>query len=410
MTGETAMKFGLLGETLRHSFSKQIHSCFGDYEYEYYEKSREEAEAFIKSRSLSGMNVTIPYKELAYSLCDELSDTAREAGCVNTVTYRDGKIHGDNTDVFGFMYMLSRGGVELAGKRVIILGSGGTSKTARLAAKRMGAESITIVSRSGEVNYENVYDVCRDAEVIINTTPVGMYPNVGVSAVDLSRFPKCVAVADVVYNPLRTKLLQDAEALHIPHVGGLYMLAAQGHRAADAFLDEKLPEALIEEAVKSVSRSLSNIILIGMPGSGKSTIGKLVAKALSRKFVDTDEEIEKSFGAPREIITAQGEDAFREIEKQVCADVAKESGLVIATGGGVVEREENLRSLSQNGTIYLIERNLGNLATDGRPLSKDIEKLYERRRDKYFRFADVKIENNEDVSEAAEKIIKIFTE
>lgn len=403
------MKFGLLGETLRHSFSKQIHSVFGDYEYEYYEKSREEAEKLIKSRALSGMNVTIPYKELAYSLCDELSDTAREAGCVNTVIYRDGKIHGDNTDVFGFMYMLSRGGVSLSGKSVLILGSGGTSKTARLAARRLGAKSMTVVSRRGEVNYENVYDICRDAEVIINTTPVGMYPNVGVSAIDLSRFPKCVAVADVVYNPQRTKLLQDAEALHIPHVGGLYMLAAQGHRAADAFLDEKLPEALIEEAVKSVSRSLSNIILIGMPGSGKSTVGKLVAKALSRRFVDTDEEIEKRFGAPGAIITEQGEDAFREIEKQVVADVAKESGLVIATGGGVVEREENYRSLSQNGTVYLLERDITALATEGRPLSKDISSLWERRREKYLRFADVKIENNEDVSEAAEKIIKSFT-
>lgn len=404
------MKFGLLGETLRHSFSKQIHSCFGDYEYEYYEKSREEAEAFIKSGALSGMNVTIPYKELAFSICDELTELACEAGCVNTVTYHDGKVCGDNTDVFGFMYMLSRGGIELAGKSVLVLGSGGTSKTAQLAATRLGAESITVVSRSGEVNYENVYELCDGAEVIINTTPVGMYPKCGVTPIDISRFPRLLAVADVVYNPQKTRLLQDAEELGIPCVGGLYMLAAQGYRAAEVFLGKKLPESLIEDAVKSVSRSLSNIILIGMPGSGKSTVGRIVAEALSRKFVDTDEEIEKRFGAPSEIITGKGEDAFREIEMQVVADVAKESGLVIATGGGVVEREKNRLSLSQNGKIYLIERELASLATDGRPLSKDIAKLYDRRKEKYLHFADVKIGNNENVSETAYNIIEKFTE
>lgn len=403
------MKFGLLGETLRHSFSKQIHAVFGEYEYEYYEKSREEAEAFIKSRAVSGMNVTIPYKELALSLCDELTDTAHEAGCVNTVTYRDGKVCGDNTDVFGFMYMLSRGGIELEGRRVLVLGSGGTSKTARLAAKRLGAKEITVVSRRGEVNYENVYEICKDFEIIINTTPVGMYPNVGVAPIDLSRFARLSGVADVVYNPLKTKLLQDAEALNIPCVGGLYMLAAQGHRAAEVFLGEKLPEALIGSAVRSVSNSLSNIILIGMPGSGKSTVGKIVAEALSRKFVDTDEEIEKRYGAPGAIITERGEDVFRELEMQVVADVAKESGLVIATGGGVVEREQNRRFLSQNGKIFLIERSLDALATDGRPLSKNISALYERRRDKYLRFADEKIENSGAASETAENVIKKFT-
>ena len=403
------MKFGLLGETLRHSFSKQIHAVFGDYEYEYYEKSREEAERFIKSRALSGMNVTIPYKELAYSLCDELTDTAREAGCVNTITYRDGKIIGDNTDVFGFMYMLSRGGISLSGKRVLILGSGGTSKTARLAARRLDAGSVTVVSRRGEVNYDNVYECCKDAEVIINTTPVGMYPNVGISPIDLSRFPKLSAVADVVYNPQKTRFLRDAEELGIPSVGGLYMLAAQGARAAEAFLGEKLSDEVIEAAVKSVSNTLSNIILIGMPGSGKSTVGKLVAEALSRPFVDTDEEIEKRYGAPRTIITEKGEAAFREIEMQVVADVAKQSGLVIATGGGVVEREENKVSLSQNGKIYLIERSLALLATDGRPLSKNVSELYERRKDKYDAFADEKVENDDTAEKTAEKLIEKFT-
>jgi len=401
------MKFGLLGETLRHSFSKQIHKCFGDYEYEYYEKSREEAAAFIKSGVLSGMNVTIPYKELAFSLCDELTEIAKEAGCVNTVTYRDGKIIGDNTDVFGFMYMLSCGGISLEGKNVLILGSGGTSKTAFLASKKLLAARITVVSRRGEVNYDNVYELA-DTDVIINTTPVGMYPNCGVAAIDISRFPRLSAVADVVYNPQKTRLLQDAEKLGIPHVGGLHMLAAQGFRAAETFLGKALSEEGISRAVKSVSNSLSNVILIGMPGSGKSTVGKLVAEALSVRFVDMDEEIEKRFAPPAELIRERGEEAFREIEKQVVADVAKESGLVIATGGGVVEREENLLSLSQNGKIYLIERSLEKLATENRPLSKDVAALFERRRDKYFLFADFRVENNGSAESAAEKIVADF--
>ncbi len=403
------MKFGLLGETLRHSFSKQIHSVFGNYEYEYYAKSREEAESFIKSGELSGMNVTIPYKELALSLCDELTDTAREAGCVNTITYRDGKVFGDNTDVFGFMYMLNAGGIVVRDKKVIVLGSGGTSKTARLALKKLGAGEVTVVSRNGAINYENVYAL-SGTEIIINTTPVGMYPKNGVAPIDLSRFPKCEGVADVVYNPLKTKLLLDAENLGIPHIGGLYMLAAQGFRAAEVFLGEKLSESLIEEAVMSVRRALSNIILIGMPGSGKSTVAAIVAETLSRRFVDTDKEIEKQYGAPAKIITEQGEDVFREIESRVIADVAKESGVVIATGGGVCEREENRGYLSQNGKVYLIERSLDKLSTEGRPLSTDVAAHYERRKDKYLHFADVKIENNGEAASAAEKIITDFLE
>ena len=403
------MKFGLLGETLRHSFSKQIHSVFGSYEYEYYAKSREEAESFIKSGEVSGMNVTIPYKELAYSLCDELTDTAREAGCVNTVTYRDGKVCGDNTDVFGFMYMLDAGKISVRDKKVIVLGSGGTSKTARLALKRLGAGEVVVVSRSGEVNYDNVYER-SDTEIIINTTPVGMYPKNGASPIDLSRFPKCEGVADVVYNPLKTKLLLDAEKLGIPHIGGLYMLAAQGFRAAEVFLGEKLSESLIKDAVMSVRRSISNIILVGMPGSGKSTVASLVAEGLSRRLVDTDKEIKKLYGAPAKIITEQGEAAFRDIECRVVADIAKESGLVIATGGGVCEREENRGHLSQNGKVYLIERSLDKLSTEGRPLSVDVAALYERRKDKYLRLADVKIDNNGKAESAAEKIVTDFLE
>ncbi len=402
------LKCGLLGETLRHSFSKKIHSVFADYEYEYYAVDRENFKKLIKSGELDGMNVTVPYKELAFSMCDEVSELAREAGCVNTVISRGGKIYGDNTDIFGLMYMLSKGGISLEGKNVVILGSGGTSKTARLAAKRLSAAKITVVSRQGETNYHNVYDLV-DTEIVINTTPVGMYPNNGASLIDLSRFPRLSGVADVIYNPAKTKLILSAEELGTPCVSGIYMLVAQAFRAAEQFLGRKLPETLIEEAVSSVRCDVTNIVLIGMPGSGKTTVAKLVAEKLSKKLCDTDAEIEARFGmSPADIILARGEAEFREIEKKIVAEVSKESGLVISTGGGVVERSENYGALSQNGRIYFIERSISSLSTEGRPLSKDIFSLYEKRIGKYLSFADVKIDNNRSSRQTTEEILEDF--
>ena len=401
------LKCGLLGEKLGHSYSKQIHACLADYEYELYAVSRECAAEMIKGGELDGLNVTIPYKELAYSLCDELCDFAKAAKSVNTVVHRQGKIYGANTDVFGFISMVEHAGISFRGKSVIILGSGGTSKTARIAAKTMGAEKVRVVSRSGEINYDNVYSL-TDTEIIVNTTPVGMYPNNGSAPVDLSRFPLCEGVVDVIYNPTKTKLILDAERLGIPCVSGLRMLAAQAKRAAEIFLDKSLPDSLIDVAEKNVFSTVSNIILIGMPGSGKSTVAKLVAKTLGRTLVDTDEVIRDRFGAPSEIITSQGEDEFRRLETEVIAELGKESGLVISTGGGIVEREENYSHLTQNGRIFLIERKLSRLARDDRPLSTDVSALYERRREKYNRFADVKIDNNLSPEKAAESIISLF--
>lgn len=401
------LKCGLLGETLKHSYSKQIHACFRDYEYELYGVSRDESERIIKSREFTGLNVTIPYKELAYSLCDEVDEFAREAKSVNTITYRDGKICGANTDVFGFISMVESANISFCDKNVVILGSGGTSKTAYLASKKLGARSITVVSRSREINYNNIYEK-TDTEIIVNTTPVGMYPKNGVSPIDISRFPKLTGVVDVIYNPEKTSLIFDAEKLCIPHVSGLHMLAAQGFRAAELFLGEKLSENLILDAVKSVSKTCRNIILIGMPGSGKSSVGKEVAEILNREFVDTDDIIKEEFAPPSEIITEKGEEAFRKIETEVLSRVCREKGLVIATGGGVVEREENFRIIRQNGRVYRIERDLSSLDRTDRPLSKDVESLYERRRDKYERFSDVKIENDKTPEEAAEKIVDDF--
>ncbi|MBR5543499.1 MAG: shikimate dehydrogenase [Oscillospiraceae bacterium] len=403
-----AMKCALLGERLSHSYSKEIHSHLSGYSYELIEVSSKDAEKIIKSGEFSGLNVTIPYKELAYSLCDELSDAAREIGAVNTIVYRDGKICGHNTDAAGLIAMINRAEISVSGKRVLVLGSGGTSKTAQYAAKKLGARDVTVVSRSGVVNYENVYERCSDAEIIINTTPVGMYPKTGIAPVDISRFEKLSGVVDVIYNPKRTKLLLDAEALGIKNTGGLYMLAAQGFFAAELFFGEKLSSSLLDRAAKKVARGMENIVLIGMPGSGKSSVGRLVAERLGRKFVDTDEVIRERFGVPGDIITEKGESFFRALETDVLREFGKGSAYVLSTGGGVVEREENYNLLHQNGKIYLLERELSRLATDSRPLSRDVFALYQRRCEKYLRFADEKISNNSHAEDAAQAIAKAF--
>ncbi|MBQ8004305.1 MAG: hypothetical protein IJ299_04345 [Oscillospiraceae bacterium] len=401
------MKCGLLGERLGHSYSKQIHACLAPYEYELYGVPRETAAEMIKSGEFDGLNVTIPYKELAYSLCDVHDEFAAEAKSVNTVVHRNGKICGYNTDVFGFMMMTERAGISFSDKNVVILGSGGTSKTAYLASKKMNAKKITVVSRTGEVNYDNVYSL-SDTEIIVNTTPVGMYPKNGESPVELARFPKLSGVVDVIYNPTKTALVFQAEALSLPWVSGLPMLAAQGWRASEIFTGESLAPELIDDAVRSVAKDVTNIVLIGMPGSGKSSVGRILAERTGRKLVDTDEEIRTRFGAPADIIRNSGEEEFRRLETEIAGEVGRERGLIISTGGGVVVKERNLPLLSQNGRIYLIERDLEKLATDGRPLSVDVGKLYAERRDAYLCFSDVRIDNNGTPEQAAEQIIKEF--
>lgn len=400
-------KCGLLGERLGHSYSKQIHASIAPYEYDLYAVSREDAERMIRGGEFLGLNVTIPYKELAYSLCTELDEFAKEAKSVNTVIWEGGRILGYNTDVFGFISMVRRAKISFEGKNILILGSGGTSKTAQVAARSMGAAKISVCSRQGEVNYENVTSL-SDTEIIVNTTPVGMYPKNGASPVSLADFPNCEGVVDVIYNPEKTALILEAESCGIRNTSGLYMLAAQAFRASEIFQRKSLPEKLIEKAFDEVAREMRNIILIGMPGSGKSSIGALVAEKLGREFIDTDEEIEKKYGAPRDIINSEGEAKFRDIETEILAEVAKRSGAVISTGGGIVERECNKAILSQNGKIFLIKRSLESLSTEGRPLSNDITALYERRRAKYDYFADIEIENNSTPEAAANKIVKQF--
>lgn len=390
------MKCGLLGRKLGHSYSPQIHSYLGTYSYDLFEKEPEEVADFIRNGDFTAINVTIPYKKDVIPYLDELSPTAKKMGSVNTVVRRpDGTLFGHNTDYFGFTSMVRRSGIPVAGKKALVLGSGGTSNTAVKALADLGAQ-VVIISRSGENNYENL-DLHADASVIVNTTPVGMYPKTGVAPVDLKRFPQLEGVLDVIYNPARTQLLLDAEAMGLPHDNGLWMLVAQAKEAAEYFTGTKLDDSVIQAVHRKLSVQMQNIILIGMPGCGKSTIGALLAKKLGRTLVDADAEIERLAGKTiPEIFAQDGEDAFRNWETQVLAELGKRSGLVIATGGGCVTRQRNYPLLHQNGCIVWLRRDIQVLPTDGRPLSQanDLGDMYTKRKPLYEAFADFSADNN----------------
>ncbi len=403
-------KCGLLGEKLSHSYSPYIHGMLGKYEYALFEKSREDVEEFIKQGDFDGINVTIPYKKVAFALCDEVSSEAKRLGNVNTVVRRkDGSLFGTNTDYYGFCYTVKRSGVSVFGKKAIVLGSGGASSTVCAVLRELGAKEVTVISRNGEDNYENL-GKHYDAEIIVNATPVGMYPKTDSSLIELERFGKCVGVFDVIYNPAKTKLLLDAERLGIAHENGLAMLVAQAKASAEYFAEEKIEDAEIERVFKKLSGDMKNIILVGMPGSGKSTIGKLIAEESKRRFVDIDEYIARKAGIsiPR-IFEKSGEEGFRRLETQVLREVGRESSLVIATGGGCVTREENYPALHQNGTIIWIKRELSHLAKEGRPLSQgNLHEMYEKRKPLYERFCDFEVETYGDAFEAAKRCLDII--
>ena len=390
------MKCGLLGRKLGHSYSPQIHACLGDYSYELFEKEPEEIEDFLKNGDFTGINVTIPYKKDVISYLDELSPTAIKMGSVNTIVRRqDGTLFGHNTDYFGFTSLVKHSGLSVDGKKVLVLGSGGTSNMAVKALEDLGAKAV-VISRSGENNYQNL-SRHTDAAVVVNATPVGMYPNVGIAPLNLEVFPALEGVLDVVYNPARTQLLLDAEKLGLPCENGLWMLVAQAKEAAEYFGGKPLPESLIASIHRKLSSQMKNIILIGMPGCGKSTIGKMLAQRLGRTFVDADQEIESLAGKSIPAIFAEdGEEAFRSWETQVCQNLGKQSGLVIATGGGCVTRQRNYPLLHQNGNLFWLQRDLNVLPTDGRPLSQGnkLQDMYQIRKPMYEAFADYTIDNN----------------
>ena len=410
------MKYGLIGERLGHSFSKDIHGMLADYSYELKEISREALENFLTERSFKAINVTIPYKETVIPYLYYIDDAAKKIGAVNTVVNRDGRLYGYNTDFYGLRALILHLGISLEGKKVVILGTGGTSKTAMAVADSLGAREIIRVSRSERcdaVTYTQMYESHGDADMIINTTPRGMYPNCYDKAADLSRFDKLLGVVDAVYNPLRSSLIRDARSLGIRAEGGLYMLVAQAVRASEIFLDTSYADGEIDKIYRDILGQKENIVLVGMPASGKSTVGKIIADKLGRSFIDTDDLIVKraKISIP-EIFERYGEEYFRELEALAVRDAGANGNSVIATGGGAVLREENIDALRANGRLYFIDRPLCDLVpTDSRPLSSDreaIEKRYNERYGIYCSVCDCHIKVTTDAEGVAAHIMENF--
>ena len=401
------MRCGLLGKKLGHSYSPQIHSYLGTYSYDLFEKQPEELESFLKTGDFQGLNVTIPYKKDVLPYCAELSERARLLGSVNTIVRRkDGHLIGHNTDYFGFQSLLKRSGLHVSNKKVLVLGSGGASATV-VAVLKLQKANVIVISRSGENNYSNLH-LHADASVIVNTTPIGMYPYVGESVIDLDQFHMLEGVLDVVYNPARTQLLLDAEKKGLITENGLWMLVAQAKESAEWFTGKQISDDSIAQIHAILRRQMENIVLIGMPGCGKSTIGKVLANQLGKGFIDIDEQIVNHAGMSiPEIFAQYGEEGFRKLETELLSHYGKESGLVISTGGGCVTRAENYPLIHQNGRIIWTQRDLSLLPTDGRPLSQKnkLGEMYRLRKQLYDQFADYVVDNNGTLNETIRTIL-----
>ncbi len=408
------MEYGCIGEHLTHSFSKEIHNCLADYDYEIKEIPKDKLDAFMTAADFRAINVTIPYKQAVIPHLHWISDTAKKIGAVNTVVNRNGKLYGYNTDFFGMTALIEKNGIELENKKVLILGSGGTSKTAHAVAESLGAREIYIVSRQagkGLITYAEVYKSHTDAEVIINTTPVGMFPNPEAQPIDLGKFSRLLGVVDAIYNPLRSRLVLEAQALGIKATGGLYMLVAQAAYAVEKFIEKPLSRDEIDAVYGELLKQKQNIVLTGMPGSGKSTIGKKISKQTGRPFIDTDALIvEKAGKTIPEIFEESGEAGFRKIESEVIREVSTIGGYIIATGGGAILKRENISNLKANGRIHYIDRPLSWLtATSDRPLSsnpEDLKKRYHERYDLYLATADRRISAVNNINKNVEMILK----
>ena len=421
--------YGLLGRKLGHSWSVPIHKALGCADYRLIELEPEQLGDFLRREDIGGLNVTIPYKRDVMQFCDVIDPAAETIGSVNTLVRRGGKLYGYNTDIDGFLYMLRRARISLMGKKVVVLGSGGASLTAQAAAKREGAREVVVVSRTGPDNYENLPQRHGDAEALVNTTPVGMWPRLEEAPVDLRLLPAVTDVVDVIYNPGRTNLLLQAsgwnrnefyyddlglwDERYFRCAGGLSMLAAQAKRAEELFFDRTIPDGDTEKIVAWLWQDRTNIVLVGMPGCGKTTVGRELARLSGKPFVDLDEEIVRRAGKSiPDIFREEGEAAFRELEAQVLADVCARSGQVIATGGGAVLRAENRAAMRRTGQVYFLCRNLEELPTDGRPLSQkgSLEEMYRVRKPLYSAAADTVIDNSVALEETAELIWRDFCE
>lgn len=404
------MRFGLLGRKLGHSYSPQIHEFLGDYEYPLYEKEPEEIADFMTSDNFDGMNVTIPYKETVIPYMSALSDAAKKIGSVNTVTrLPDGSLYGDNTDYYGFSFLLDTAGFDVENKKVIVLGNGGASKTVVCVCRDRKAREVTVISRASETdNYSNI-SKHSDADYIFNTTPVGMYPNNGERLIDLDLFKNCKGVADLIYNPSKTQFLLDAEALGIPNINGLVMLCAQAVKAAESFIKTEFEKGKTLEILSALESRMLNIVLVGMPGCGKSTAGKALADKLHRELVDTDSLIVENEGMPiPQIFEEKGEKYFRDAEAAAVKQAGKMSSKIIATGGGAILRDENKTALRQNSVVVFLSRDISTLATDGRPLSKSgrLVEMFEARLPHYKAVSDITVEVDKDPNVTVERILK----
>ncbi len=408
------MKYGLIGERLGHSYSKIVHGMIADYDYELCEISPDGLDDFMKAKDFLGINVTIPYKEKVIPYLDEIDESAREIGAVNTIVNRDGRLYGYNTDFYGMKALFAHAGIDAKGCKAVILGSGGTSKTARAVLKELGATDVVRVSRSGKdgaITYKDMGQGYLDAEIVVNTTPVGMYPEILDMPVAMLSFNKPRGIIDAIYNPLRTMTVMEGSAYGARAEGGLYMLVAQAVRASEIFLDTQYPAGTTERVYEELLRQKENIVLIGMPASGKTTVGKILAERLGRRFIDTDEEIVKLMGMSiSDIFKTEGEWYFRQLEREVIEKYAAESSLVIATGGGAVLRAMNIYALKMNGRLFFIDRPPEKLIpTESRPLSNDresIEKRYNERYSVYCKSCDARIDADCDAESVADKIME----
>lgn len=391
-------KYGLLGAHLEYSYSPEIHSKFGDYQYDLIEIPEEKLKEVVNSPEYDGFNVTIPYKRSVITLCDEVSSEALRIGAVNTIVKENGLKKGYNTDYFGFCYMLKRNNIELKGKKCMVLGNGGASAMVQTVMRDQGASEIVVVSRHGEDNYGNL-DRHFDSEIIVNATPVGMYPNNGVSLVNVDDFPNLSGAVDLIYNPNKTKFILDATTRGIPACGGLSMLVAQAEKSSELFQHRVIDDEEIDAAIYDIRSELLNVVLIGMPGAGKTFLGRRIAEREHRKFIDLDDLIVEREGMSiPEIFRTKGEDYFRNVETEVLRETCKMSGVVIACGGGIVKRKQNYNLAKQNSRIIWVKRDLDKLDTEGRPISqtKSVEEIYEARKDLYEAWSDYFIDNNQD--------------